>query len=80
MKNRLALTKLGTSNHNLAMETGRWTKTIRENRLCNQCTEHKVEDVKITQMNVYQLSKLLNLKQTLIYHLKQIEYKTLKYF
>ena len=44
MKNRWALTKLRTSNHTLAIETGRWTKTDRENRLCNQCTEHKVED------------------------------------
>ena len=44
MKNKLALTKLRTSNHPLVIETGRWTKTIRESHLCNQCTEYKVED------------------------------------
>ena len=33
-KNRRALTKLRTSNHLLAIETGRWTKIERENLLC----------------------------------------------
>ena len=45
-QNRRALTKLRTSTHNLAIETGRWTKTEREQRLCTQCTEHKIEDEK----------------------------------
>ena len=44
LANRRALTKLRTSNHNLAIETGRWTKTDRNDRLCTQCTESKIED------------------------------------
>ena len=43
-ENRRALTKLRTSNHRLAIETGRWTKTEVENRLCKQCTQNEVED------------------------------------
>ena len=44
LSNRRAITKLRTSNHNLAIETGRWTNTDRKNRLCTQCTESKIED------------------------------------
>ena len=43
-ENRRALTKLCTSNHRLAIETGRWTKIERENLLCKQCTQNEVED------------------------------------
>ena len=42
--NRKAITKLKTSNHTLAIEAGRWTNIERENRLCTQCTLHKIED------------------------------------
>ena len=30
----------------LAIETGRWTKTEVENRLCKQCTQNEIEDKK----------------------------------
>ena len=43
-ENRRALTKLRTSNHRLAIETGGWTKIERENLLCKQCTQNEVED------------------------------------
>ena len=43
-ENRRALTKLRTSSHNLAIETGRWSKIERKNRLCEQCTENIIED------------------------------------
>ena len=43
-QNRRALTKLRTSSHNLAIETGRWANTKREERLCKQCNENKIED------------------------------------
>ena len=43
-ENRRAISKLRTSNHNLAIETGRWTKTERENRLCTNCENSKIED------------------------------------
>ena len=42
--NRRVITKLRTSNHTLAIEAGRWTNIERENRLCKQCTENKIED------------------------------------
>ena len=42
--NRRAITKLRTSNHTLAIAAGRWTNIERENRLCKQCTENKIED------------------------------------
>ena len=42
--NRRAITKLQTSNHTLDIEAGRWTNIERENRLCKQCTENKIED------------------------------------
>lgn len=42
--NRRAITKLRTSNHTLAIEVGRWSKVERENRICKQCAEHKIED------------------------------------
>ena len=44
LSNRRALTKLRTSNHNLAIETGRWTQTDRNDRLCTHCTQSKIED------------------------------------
>ena len=87
IKNRLALPKLRTSNHTLDIETGRWTKTIGESRLYNQCTEHKIEDERhlIFECKNYgdeRLStcNLLNLKQTLIYLLKQIDLKSILRF
>ena len=42
--NRRTITKLRTNNHTLAIEAGRWTNIERENRLCKQCTENKIED------------------------------------
>ena len=42
--NRKTITKLGRSNHTLAIEAGRWTNIERENRLCKQCSLHKIED------------------------------------
>ena len=42
--NRRAITKLRVSNHTLAIEVGRWTKIERQNRICKQCTQHKIED------------------------------------
>ena len=44
LSNRRAITKLRTSNHNLAIESGRWTKTEKENRLCTHCTKSEIED------------------------------------
>ena len=44
LSNRRAITKLRTSNHNLAIESGRWTNTERKHRLCTQCTLSKIED------------------------------------
>ena len=43
-KNRQAITKLRTSNHMLAIETGRWTKTERKDRFCVHCDKNKIED------------------------------------
>ena len=43
-ENRRALTKLRACNHRLAVETGRWTKTERANRLCTQCPLNEIED------------------------------------
>ena len=42
--NKIVITKLRTSNHNLAIEAGRWTNIERVNRLCKQCTQHNIED------------------------------------
>ena len=42
--NRNAITKLRTSNHLLAIETGRWNNIPRENRTCTQCGQNKIED------------------------------------
>ena len=44
LPNRRALTKLRTSTHKLAIETGRRTQTDRNDRLCTQCTQSKIED------------------------------------
>ena len=43
-QNRKAISKLRTSSHRLTIETGRWTNIIRENRICTQCGQNKVED------------------------------------
>ena len=43
-QNRRALTKLRTSSHKLAIETGRWVNAKREERTCKQCNENKIED------------------------------------
>ena len=43
-QNRKAISKLRTGNHRLTIETGRWTNIVRENRICTQCSQNKVED------------------------------------
>ena len=43
-QNRQAISKLRTGNHRLAIETGRWTNIVRENRICTQCSQTKIED------------------------------------
>ena len=72
--NRKAITKLRTSNHTLTIEAGRWTNIERENRLCKQCTLHKIEDeiqflfrcTKYTAERQKTLETISKLKQTLI--------------
>lgn len=43
-KYKIALTRLRTSSHNLAIETGRYDGTPREMRVCQSCTMNVVED------------------------------------
>ena len=43
-QHRRAITKLRTSSHRLAIETGRWAKVDRENRICENCLLQKIED------------------------------------
>ena len=81
--NRRAITKLRTSNHTLAIEAGRWTNIERENRLCKQCTENKIEDeihffssVQSTRLNVKRLLKQSKLKQTLTCLTTKLKLKT----
>ena len=45
-ENRMAVAKLRTSSHKLKIETGRWNKTPREERICKQCILNKIEDEK----------------------------------
>ena len=42
--NRKALTQIRTSSHTLAIETGRWKKLKREERLCKHCNRNQIED------------------------------------
>ena len=42
--NRKALTQIRTSSHTLAIETGRWEKLKREERLCKHCNRNLIED------------------------------------
>ena len=41
---RIAFTKLRLSSHNLAIQRGRWTRQPREQRLCQLCDNHEVQD------------------------------------
>ena len=41
---RKALVKLRISSHKLRIETGRYDKIPREERLCNLCNSNKIED------------------------------------
>ena len=43
-EHRRAITKIRTSSHNLAIESGRWEKKDRENRICENCLLNVVED------------------------------------
>ena len=43
-ENRRAITKLRTSSHKLAIETGRWNKIPRDQRMCKNCILNKIED------------------------------------
>ena len=43
-EHRRAISKLRTSSHKLEIETGRWRKIQRENRICQNCALNKVED------------------------------------
>ena len=62
-RKRKAITKLRTSNHTLAIEAGRWTNIERENRICKQCTLHKIED-EISFFYFIVQSTRLNVKKT----------------
>ena len=42
--NRKALAQIRTSSHTLAIETGRWEKLKREERLCKHCNRNLIED------------------------------------
>ena len=43
-ENRRAITKLRTSSHKLEIETGRWNKIPRDQRICKNCILNKIED------------------------------------
>ena len=43
-EHRRAITKLRTSSHKPEIETGRWSKIPRENRICKNCALNKIED------------------------------------
>ena len=43
-ENRRAITKLRTSSHKLEIETGRWNKIPRDQRVCKKCILNKIED------------------------------------
>ena len=43
-ENRRAITKLRTSSHKLKIETGRWNKIPRDQRICQNCFLNKIED------------------------------------
>ena len=44
LENRRAITKLRTSSHKLEIETGRYNKIPRDQRLCKNCILNKIED------------------------------------
>ena len=44
IEEKKAISKLRKGNHRLTIETGRWTNIVRENRICTQCSQNKVED------------------------------------
>ena len=41
-EHRRAITKIRTSSHKLEIETGRWNKMQRENRICKNCALGKI--------------------------------------
>ena len=43
-EHRRAITKIRTSSHRLKIETGRWDKVDREDRICENCLLNKIED------------------------------------
>ena len=43
-EHRRAITKIRTSSHKLEIETGRWNKMQRENRICKNCALGEIED------------------------------------
>ena len=43
-QNRNAIAKLRTSSHKLEIETGRWNKIPRDQRICKKCILNKIED------------------------------------
>ena len=43
-ENRRAISKLRASSHRLAIETGRWNKIPRDQRICKNCILNKIED------------------------------------
>lgn len=43
-ENRRAITQLRTSSHKLEIETGRWNKIPRNQRICKNCILNKIED------------------------------------
>ena len=66
----MAVAKLRTSIHKLEIETGRWNKTPREERICKQCILNKIEDEKHflfeCQMYINERQELYNTIETKI--------------
>ena len=68
---RIAFTKIRISNHRLDIETGRFNKITRSERLCQFCKNENISDIENEKHVLFRCIKFNNIRNKLLASLKK---------
>ena len=68
---RIILSKIRISNHRLAIETGRFSKTPRNERICLHCKTDKVSEIDDEQHLLLRSSRFIEIRIALFDHVRK---------
>ena len=68
---RIALTKLRISNHRLVIETGRFNKITRNERLCRFCKNENISDIEDEKHVLFRCIRFYNIRNELFASVKK---------